>query len=141
MTPGPAMPEPSIPEPVWLPRPLVDAIHEAQIRDYGGLYGIRDEGLLESALARPQQRWTYEPDADLAALAAAYAYGLAKNHPFLDGNKRIAFAAGGVFLGLNGLRLVAPEPEAVHVMLDVASGELEEAALAAWFRQRTEPRG
>ncbi len=128
-------------EPKWLSHRGVEGLHDALVREHGGLAGLRDEGLLESVLARPQQRWTYEPDADLADLAAAYAFGLAKNHPYLDGNKRIAFVAATVFLLRNGLLLDAPEPEAVVTMLGVAAGELEEAALAAWFRQRTEPRG
>ncbi len=126
-------------EPVWLDRTIVAYIHEDQIRQHGGLFGVRDEGLLESALARPRQRWTYEPESDLAALAAAYAFGIAKNHPFLDANKRVAFMAAYTFLRVNGLHLVAPEPEAVQMMLDVAAGELGEPELAAWLRQRAVP--
>jgi len=94
--------------------------------------------MLESALARPQQKRTYEEGIDVADLAAAYGFGIAKNHPFIDGNKRTAFMALYTFLRLNGVRLVATEPEAVTVMLGVASGELGEPELAAWCRQRGE---
>lgn len=118
----------------------VDGLHAALVREHGGLAGLRDEGLLESALARPQQRWSYEPDADLASLAAAYAFGLARNHAYLDGNKRIAFVAAAVFLLRNGLLLESSEPEAVVTMLGVAAGAIEEAALADWIRRHAEPR-
>jgi death-on-curing protein len=97
---------------------------------------VRDRGLIESALARPLQRWTYDESADLANLAASYGFGLAKNHGFVDGNKRVAFMALYVFLGLNGRDLDAPEPEVVSVMLAVAGGELGEDELAAWVRER-----
>lgn len=122
-------------EPVRISRPLAEAIHHEQLREHGGRFGLRDENLLESALARPRQRWSYE-DADLFDLAAAYAFGIAKNHPFVDGNKRTALVALGVFLRMNGVQLTAPEPEAVEVMLGVAAGELGEAELATWCRQR-----
>ena len=126
------------PEPVWLSRAVVEAIQADQVRRHGGLPGLRDEGLLESALARPQQRWIYEPGADLADLAAAYAFGIVRNHPFLDGNKRIGFMAAYTFLGLNGRRLVAPEAEAVIAVLALAAGERDEAAFAAWLRANSE---
>ncbi|MEM1115329.1 MAG: type II toxin-antitoxin system death-on-curing family toxin [Bacteroidota bacterium] len=126
-------------EPIWVTRPVVDAIHLDQLQKHGGRFGVRDENLLESALARPQQRWAYEEGADLADLAASYAFGIAKNHPFIDGNKRTAFMVLYTFLRTNGIRLGASEPEAVEVMLGVASGELGEGELAAWCRQRGTP--
>ena len=126
-------------EPLWIGRDLADAIHSEQLRTHGGRVGIRDENLLESALARPRQRWAYEDGIDLPDLAAAYGFGIAKNHPFIDGNKRTAFVCLGVFLLMNGVRLTASEPEAIDVMLGVASGELGEPELAAWCRQRGEP--
>jgi death-on-curing protein len=116
---------------------LILAVHSDQVRSHGGSLGVRDSGLLESALARPRNRHEYEPDADLSALAAAYGFGIAKNHPFVDGNKRVAFQAMYVFLGLNGLRIDAPEPEVVALVLALASGELSEAALAKWLREHT----
>lgn len=127
-------------EPRWLTRPVVDAFHDIEVRRNGGLPGVRDDGAIESALARPQQKRAYgEPD--LADLAAAYGFGLAKNHGYLDGNKRVAFLALASFLDLNGQDLVATEPEAVTVMLGVASGELGEAELAVWIRRSMQPRG
>ena len=127
-------------EPRWVGRPLVEALHLDQLRTYGGRYGIRDENLLESALARPRQRWAYEPDADLFDLAAAYAFGLAKNHPFIDGNKRAAFAALVVFLDINDHPLRATEPDAIGSMLAVAAGEMDEHDLAMWARENAKPR-
>lgn len=122
-------------EPLWLSRVAVEAMHHDQLREHGGLPGLRDENAFESALARPRQRWAYEPESDLPALAAAYAYGLAANHPFNDGNKRIAFLAMVVFLGINGVEVEAPEEEVVAVMLDLASGDLGEGQLADWVRR------
>lgn len=120
-------------EPVWLSRDLVLAIQAELIAQFGGAVGIRDEGLLESALARPQNLFAYgEPS--LTDLAAAYAYGLTRNHPFLDGNKRIALSALDVFLQLNGMELIAPEAEAVVVMRDLAAGELDEPDFATWIK-------
>ena len=97
-----------------------------------GALGIRDEALLESALARPQQKWSYDQAADLADLAAAYGYGFARNHGFVDGNKRVALMAMYIFLALNGRELNASEPETVNVMIDVAAGSMSEAELGAW---------
>lgn len=102
--------------------------------------GLRDEIALESALARPQQRDAYDADADLPALAAAYGHGLARNHPFNDGNKRVAFVVMATFLALNGLDLDVPETEVVTVMLDLAAGALSEDELADWLRSSTAPR-
>lgn len=126
-------------EPVWLDRSAVEVLHDALIREHGGSYGLRDAGLLESALARPRNRWAHDAEADLASIAGAYAFGIVKNHPFVDGNKRIGFACAGVFLLLNGLELTASEPEAVFVIRDIAAGELGEPELVAWLRQRSEP--
>ncbi len=99
--------------------------------------GLRDEHALEAALARPLQRRTYRPEADLAELAAAYGHGLATGHPFYDGNKRIAFVTMAIFLELNGVELRPDEPEVVTVMLALAAGEMSEEHLAGWVRTRT----
>jgi death-on-curing protein len=109
------------------------AVHEEQLAEHGGPSGLRDGGLLESALARPQQIATYgQPD--VAALAAAYGFGLARNHPFVDGNKRTAFIAIELFLALNGHELRASDLDCVSTMLALAAGELSEEALACWIR-------
>jgi death on curing protein len=120
-------------EPVWLPTDLVIAIHDEQLRLFGGPPGIRDQGLLESALARSLNKYAYGSE-DLAELAAAYGYGLARNHAFVDGNKRIAFLAMVTFLGLNGIDFAVPEADAVVIMLAVAAGEVSEESLARWIR-------
>ena len=120
-------------EPIWLTNDLVIDFHSEQLALFGGPAGLRDQGLLESALGRPQGKFTYE-SADLAALAAAYAFGIARNHPFIDGNKRAAFAAIIVFLGLNGIDFVVPEAEATVAILALAAGELSEENLARWIR-------
>ncbi len=121
-------------EPVWLTRRDSDAIHFDLLRQHGGISGVRDENALESALARPRNRWAYQPDSDLAALAAAYGYGLATNHGYSDGNRRIAFMAMYVFLGLNGWEIEAPEPEVVQIVLALADRRLDEERLADWLR-------
>lgn len=126
-------------EPRWLDRRIVDAMHGEQLREHGGSPGVRDPGLIESALARPRQRFAYEEGADLPRLAAAYAFGLVGNHGYVDGNKRVGAAALGVFLLLNGLELEAPEPELVSAMMALASGDWDEETLADWVRQRTVP--
>jgi len=126
-------------EPTWLDRPIVEALHADQILEHGGSLGIRDEGLLESALARPQQKWHYEPGTDLATLAAAYAFGIAKNHPFIDGNKRAALVAAYTFLAINDLDLEAPEPEALTAILGTADGSLSEEDLGSWIRSHLIP--
>ena len=124
-------------EPRWLTQNMALAIHADQLRQHGGAIGLRDQGLFESALQRPLHRWQYDPKADLCALAAAYGIGLVKNHPFVDGNKRVAFQVMYVFLGLNGLRIIAEEPEVVSVMVGAASGTVDESSLAAWLRQHS----
>ena len=121
-------------DPVWLDRLMIEAIHFDQVRVHGGLPGIRDENALESALARPLHRRAYDSGSDFAELAAAYGYGLATSHPFNDGNKRIAFLAMYVFLGLNGLEIEAAETEVVDLMVAVASGQCGEEELADWLR-------
>lgn len=121
-------------EPVWLDRAVLEAVHFDQLREHGGLRGLRDENALEAALARPRQRWHYRPRSDLATLAAACGLGLVKAHPWCDGNKRVAFLAMVVFLALNGRDLEAPEAEVVTVMIATAAGRLAEDKLATWVR-------
>lgn len=120
-------------------RAVVGVIHHDQLQQHGGGYGVRDEGLIESALARPRNKWAYEPSSDLATLAAAYGYGLTKNHPFVDGNKRVAFMVMYTFLGLNGCELNAREEEVVTVMRELAAGDRTEAALASWLCEKLTP--
>jgi death on curing protein len=128
-------------EPRWLRRDWVDALHFQQLKRFGGLYGVRDEGAVESALARARNQWEYAEERDIAALAAAYGFGLARSHGYSDGNKRIAFMAMAVFLDLNGWELDAPQADVVRIMLAVAAGELAEHELAAWIRQTVRPIG
>jgi death-on-curing protein len=120
-------------EPIWLPTELVLSIHERQLRRYGGPPGVRDLGALESALGRHRNRWAYE-DGDLPSLAAAYAFGIACNHPFLDGNKRAALLALVTFLGLNGIDFVVDEASAAVIIRDLAAGSISEESLARWIR-------
>ena len=119
---------------VWLQHEVVLAIHEEQLAEHGGGAGLRDAGLLESALARPRQSAAHGKP-DVADLAAAYGYGLSRNHPFLDGNKRTAFVALELFLQLNGHELQATDTDCVLTMLAVAAGEITEAQLATWIRK------
>jgi death-on-curing protein len=120
---------------MWVGVDAALAAHRAQIAEHGGGDGVRDEALLESAISRPLNLAAYgEPDA--AALAAAYAFGLARNHPFVDGNKRTAAVISEAFLNLNGYDLTATDPELVVAFLTLAAGELSEAEMADWFRQR-----
>jgi death-on-curing protein len=121
-------------EPAWLSRVAVDAIHTDQIREHGGLPGLRDENALESALARARQKWHYAEEADLATLAAAYGFGLVKNHPYRDGNKRIGFLAIVTFLGINGRELQATDAEVVAEIVALADNRVSEAQLADWIR-------
>ncbi len=125
---------------VWVEKALVLTIHDRQIAEHGGSAGLRDDGLLESALARPQQLHAYgDPAPDLADLAAALAHGLARNHPFVDGNKRTAHVAYRTFLALNGVELVASDEEKYAAMLALAEGKLAERDFAAWLRERIQP--
>jgi len=125
---------------VCLSRQIIVAIHDEQLAEHGGAVGIRDEGLLDSALARPLNRAGYG-NPDVAELAALYALGIARNHPFVDGNKRTAFAAMVLFLSLNGMPLVADEAEAAITMLRMAAGELSDDEFIAWVRASAAPRG
>lgn len=120
---------------LWVNREYAEAVHDRQQAEHGGGTGIRDSGLLESALARPRNLLHYgEPD--LAALAAAYAFGIARNHPFVDGDKRTAWIAARLFLRLNGGELTFDKAEATVMMQQLAAGELGEDEVAAWFRER-----
>ena len=120
---------------VWVEKPLVFMLHDRQIAEHGGSSGLRDLGLLESALARPQQLFAYgDPPPDLAALAASLAHGLAKNHAFVDGNKRTAFVAYRTFLALNHARLEASADEKYLTIIALADGSLSESDFAAWLR-------
>ena len=127
-------------EPNWLSRVVVDAIHNDQLREHGGLPGIRDENVLESALARPRQKWHYAETTDAPMLAAAYAYGLVTGHPYRDGNKRIGFLAMVTFLGMNGHEFSATDAEVVAEIVALADGTVSEEALADWVRQHTSKR-
>jgi death-on-curing protein len=127
-------------EPVWLDVKIALAVHDRQLAEHGGGAGIREEALLESALARPVNRWAYGEEEDLAALAAAYAFGIARNHPFVDGNKRTAWVFGRLFLALNGVSLRFAAEDAIRIMLALAAGEVSEEALADWFRERVASR-
>jgi death on curing protein len=118
-------------EPKWLSVEIAIAIHEAQLIEHGGPSGIRDQGLLESALERPRNKWAYE-GADIPALAAAYGYGIAKNHPFIDGNKRTALMAVFTFLGLNDIDFDVPEADFAAIILGLAAGEIDEDGLDRW---------
>jgi death-on-curing protein len=122
-------------EPRWLPRLVLDAAHLDQLREHGGLPGTRDENALEAALARPRQKWAYQARTDLAELAGAYGYGIARNHPYRDGNKRAALLATAIFLGLNGWELRASEGDVVITILALAAGNLSERDFAAWIRK------
>ncbi len=121
-------------EPIWVLQDTAIAAHQMLLAEHGGLSGIRDETLLNSALARPLQHFTYNSDISITELAASYSYGLAKNHPFIDGNKRIALTIAAIFLELNGYSLNAPEAEAVVIFEKLAAGNLNENNLATWFK-------
>jgi death on curing protein len=125
-------------EPRWLDRRVILLLHAEALAAHGGIPGLRDASLLDSALARPVNQYHYNPAADLALLAAAYGFGLAKNHAFADGNKRIAFIATVLFLRSNGYRLVSEPLDEIRTMMSLASGELSENDFAAWLRTRTE---
>lgn len=120
-------------EPFWLTKQIVIAIHDEQLTIHGGAAGLRDEGMLDSALDRPLNKWSYE-QAGLADLAAAYAFAIAKNHPFVDGNKRTSLLALYTFLGVNDVDFIVPEAEAAAMILSLAAGEVSEESLARWIR-------
>jgi death-on-curing protein len=132
---------PPRPEPRWVDSLVVEAVHLDLVRAHGGLPGLRDEHALEASLARARQRRAYDDAADVAALAAEYGFGLARNHPFHDGNKRVAFVTMGVFLGLNGYEMEAPEADVVTVMLNLAGGELSQDEMAEWIRSHLKKLG
>ena len=121
--------------PIWLDAEIALAVHDRQLAEHGGGSGVRDPGMLASALARPLDRWSYG-DADLAFLAAAYAFGIARNHPFVDGNKRTAWVFARLFLALNAVDIRFTPEDAIKAMLALAAGELSEADFADWLRQR-----
>ena len=127
--------------PVWVERLVVDAVHLDQIREHGGLAGLRDEHALETALARPRQKWNYEPATDLPTLAAAYGFGLSRSHPYHDGNKRVSFVVMVVFLELNGWTFAAEEVDVVRAMVALAAGSLTEKPLAEWVQQHSTKSG
>ena len=123
----------------WVNRQVLLLLHDESLAEHGGAPGVRDEGLLDSALARPLNLALYEQP-DVAALAASYGVGLAKNHAFVDGNKRAAFLAVGMFLAVNGYRLRATQADATLTMIDVAAGVMDESAFAQWIRDHIQPR-
>lgn len=120
-------------EPLWLTRDIIVAIHDEQLAIHGGASGLRDEGMLASALDRPRNKWLYE-QAELAELAAAYGFGMARNHPFVDGNKRTSLLALYTFLGVNGVDFIVPEAEAATIIIALAAGEVDEDGLTRWIR-------
>jgi death-on-curing protein len=120
-------------EPIWLTAEIVTAIHEAQLVEHGGPSGIRDAGMLHSAIDRARNKWAYE-SADLPELAAAYGFGIARNHPFIDGNKRTSLMAIFTFLGVNDIDFIVPEPDFAAIILSLAAGEVSEQSLARWIR-------
>lgn len=121
--------------PTWIDKRALILLHTESLAEHGGLPGLRDEGALDAALACPQHVYAYERKADLGRLAAAYGFGLVRDHPFNDGNKRAGFLAIGLFLGLNGRELVADQIDAVNTIFTLASGELRESELTAWIRE------
>ena len=120
-------------EPVWLTVEIAIAVHEMQLAEHGGPAGIRDRGMLESALGRPQNKFAYG-ETDLAVLAAAYGYGMARNHPFIDGNKRTSLMAIYTFLGVNDVEFIVSEADFAAIILDLAAGHVSEESLARWIR-------
>lgn len=124
-------------EPRWIGRRALLLLHTESVAEHGGLSGIRDEGLLDPALARPRNHFAYSKKCDLADLAAAYAFGLSQNHPFRDGNKRVAFLAAGLFLELNGFGLAPDQVSAAQMFFALADGKLTEKELAGWIRKNS----
>jgi death-on-curing protein len=125
-------------EPVWITKDMAIAMHDRQLAEHGGLAGIRDEGLLESALGKPKNVFYYsDTTVDITRMAASYAYGIATNHPFLDGNKRTALVVSRTFLVLNGWNLVASQEEKYRAIIALAAGEMDEDTLAQWFKDNS----
>ncbi len=122
-------------EPAWVLNEVVQAVHSLLLTQHGGGAGVRDEGLLDSALTRPKQKFQYEPKSSIFDLAASYSFGIAKNHPFVDGNKRTAFTIGTLFLEINGYVLNAPEPIAAIAFENLAAGFFTEEDLSSWFKE------
>ncbi|MDG2511437.1 type II toxin-antitoxin system death-on-curing family toxin [Sphingobium yanoikuyae] len=131
-------PDATRPEPVWIEKSVALAIHDRQLAEHSGGTGIRDDAMLESALARPINQWTYGED-DRCALAAAYAFGVVRNHPFVDGNKRTGWVLARLFLMLNAVAVRFDAADAIRAMLDFAAGTLSEEELADWFRHHLAP--
>jgi death-on-curing protein len=127
-------------EPVWVTERDVTAIHDRLLALHGGAAGLRDRGLLQSALARPCQHHTYSARVDLVELSAIYVSGIVRNHPFLDGNKRSGFVAGVLFLEINGFQFVASEADATQAVLSLASGTLDEEGFRVWLQQNIKPK-
>ncbi len=126
--------------PRWISKKALLLLHEESLSEFGGARGLRDAGLLESALARPQNAYAYNPAATLFELAASYGFGVAKNHAFVDGNKRAAFLCMGLFLAINGYRLTASQVDAIETMLGLAAGTIQEPELAQWIAQNSRNR-
>ncbi len=122
-------------EPRWLTRFIVEQVHQSQIREHGGEHGVRDKSLLQSALHRPNNTFAYDADASLTDLAADYTFGIARNHPFVDGNKRTAFLAAFIFLELNGMTIEAEEPEVVAIVVALSSGDIGRDEFARWLEE------
>ncbi|MGO4386878.1 type II toxin-antitoxin system death-on-curing family toxin [Microvirga sp. 2YAF29] len=127
-------------EPRWVHRQALLLKHAESLRLFGGAEGLRDEGMLDSALTRPVNAWSYRGEARIPYLAAAYAFGLSKNHPFIDGNKRAAFIAYVGFLKLNGFNLMASQPDAYQTMIALAAGAMTEEEFAIWIERNSSPR-
>jgi death-on-curing protein len=123
---------------IWLLQDVILSIHDEQLAEHGGASGVRDRGGLESALGRPLNKAAYETP-DVAALSAAYAFGIVRNHPFVDGNKRTAYVAAELFLAVNGFYLIADDAAAISIMLDLAAGKIGEAELTQWLRENIRP--
>src|SRR5260370_17158626 len=128
-------------QPRWISRRALLYLHSASLATFGGSTGVRDEGLLDSALGRPQNRFLYAPESDLFEVAASYGFGIAKNHPFVDGNKRAAFHLVGLFLSINGYELITPQLHAIQPILNLAASELSEEELAVWIRNHAKSTG
>lgn len=126
-------------EPRWISKKALLLLHKESLVEFGGGRGLRDEGLPDSALARPQNTFAYKPESTIAQLAASYGFGVGKNHAFVDGNKRAGFLCIGIFLAINGYRLAAEQVDAIQTMLALASGELDEAGLAKWIQKNSVP--
>jgi death on curing protein len=129
----------ALPQPLWISKKALLLLHQESLAIFGGAVGTRDEGLLDSALARPVNAHAYRPESTISDLAASYAFGLAKNHAFADGNKRAAFLAIGLFLGINGIELIADQVDAIQTILALAAGELTEQQLSDWINRNSRP--